>query len=319
MNRVVPMPIHGVGDDESDPTGAFYVPPFKNVGLVECRDFIELVPLSSYREFFGYGRIKAGDIPLEGEEGLLATILRRCPKNEDVWAVMSWKRFDDGHEEAGLTHYLFDGAAKSDARKAMAEMIRFHRKSKEDLEALGRCFKQTEEDVAYIENRFLNVQGPKTGTGVTGENDLYQARLKVLAGLQPKTVALIQQADATDDPTKRAKLEQEAVNAYFAELGQAWTDDEVKSWQRNNPVGTEWMREYASVLEEPARRIDAINFEIALNWLRRNYNLLTADELSQMILVRTGQRLSAGALKKRRERLGLTTERPPGPRPNLEG
>lgn len=303
----------------SEQPGEFYVPPFKNVRLVECRDFMELVPVSSYREFFGYGRIEAGEIPLEGEKGLLASLLSHCARDEDVWTLMSWKRFDDGHEEPGLMEYLFAGASEDDARKAMASMIRFHRMSKEDLEALGQCFEQKEEDLAYLEDRFPNFQGPKTGPGAIGENDVYQARLKVLAGLQPKTVSLIQQADATDDPKERGNLEKQAVSAYFAELAQDWTEDEVLAWQRNNPIGTEWMCEYASVLKEPARSLDTINYELALNWLRRNYNLLTAEELSRMILVRTGQRLTAGTLKKRRERLGLTTTRPPGPRPNSEG
>ena len=90
------------------------------------------------------------------------------------------------------------------------------------------------------------------------------------------------------------------------------------AWQRSNPVGTEWMREFGRVLEEPERRIDEINYELAFNWLRLKYNLLTAEELSDAIRERTGQRLMPGTLKKRRERLGLTTDRKPGPRPNPE-
>jgi len=39
---------------------------------------------------------------------------------------------------------------------------------------------------------------------------------------------------------------------------------------------------------------------------------LTQNELSDAILVMTGQRLMPGTLKKRRERLGLTTKRKPG-------
>ena len=137
-------------------------------------------------------------------------------------------------------------------------------------------------------------------------------------GLQPKTVRLIQQVDAAEDAEKQRKLEREAVDAYFAELAPAWTHDEVLAWQRSNPIGTEWMCEFARVFEEPERRIDEINYELAFNWLRRKYNLLTAEELSDSILVATGQRLMPGTLKKRRERLGLTTDRDPGPRPNPE-
>lgn len=54
---------------------------------------------------------------------------------------------------------------------------------------------------------------------------------------------------------------------------------------------------------------------VAFNWLRQKYNLLTAEELSDAMLVMVGQRLTPETLKKRRERLGLTTKRPPGPPP----
>lgn len=213
---------------------------------------------------------------------------------------------------------LFGGATEEDARKAMRKHIDFLNMSKEEQEELDKCFKQTEEDRAYIENRFPNFQSPVAGPGGIDANDLYQARLKVLAGLQPKTVNLIQQADAAVDPEKRRKLEREAVDAYFAELASSWSEDEVLAWQRNNPIGTEWMCEFARVWEEPERRVDEVNYELAFNWLRRKYNLLTAEELSAMIFIATGQRLMPGTLKKRRERLGLTTKRTAGRRPNVE-
>jgi transposase len=64
--------------------------------------------------------------------------------------------------------------------------------------------------------------------------------------------------------------------------------------------------------------LDPINQELALHWLRRGYNLMTEKELSDAILKATGQRLMPDTLKKRRGRLGLSTKRPPGPRPNSE-
>ena len=111
-------------------------------------------------------------------------------------------------------------------------------------------------------------------------------------------------------------MEGQAVQAYFAELAHDWTEDEVLAWQRSNPVGTEWLCEFASVFQEPKRELDPINHELAFNWLRRKYNLLTAEELSDSILMATLQRVTPGALKKRRERLGLTSNRRPGPPPN---
>ena len=175
--------------------------------------------------------------------------------------------------------------------------------SKKDLIALSQLFAASEDDLAYIENRFPNVKyGPPDSKSIK-DNDLYQARLRVFAGMQPKTVELINRADEAEDPNDREKFEREAIQAYFAEMAHQWTEDDVLAWQRSNPVGTEWMCEFAQVFKEPAKEIDPINYEIALNWLRKKYNLLTAEELSDAILVRTGQRIMPGTLKKRRERL----------------
>jgi hypothetical protein len=176
---------------------------------------------------------------------------------------------------------------------------------------------QEEQDAnaAYIERRYPNYQHPPDPSK-TDEYDVYQARLKVLAGLTPKTIELMKKTNATADLVERRKIEHEAVQSYFAELTHEWTEDEVLAWQRSNPVGTEWLREFASVFQEPKREIDPINHELAFNWLRRKYNLLTEEELSDSVLMATLQRLTPGALKNRRERLGLTSKRPPGPRPN---
>jgi hypothetical protein len=117
---------------------------------------------------------------------------------------------------------------------------------------------------------------------------------------------------------KRQLVEREAVQSYFAELAHYWTEDEILAWQRSNPVGTGWMCEFGSVMHEPRRTIDAVNHELALNWLRRNYNLMTAEALSLSIFKRIFRWLTPGAIKKRRERLGLTSKRHPGPPPKSD-
>ena len=144
---------------------------------------------------------------------------------------------------------------------------------------------------------------------------MYQARLKVLAGIQPKTVALIYQAEAATDDLTRQQLEREAVKAYFAEVATYWTDDLIEAWLRNNPVGAKWLCEFGRMIEEPERQLDPINQEMVMHWVRRGYNLMTENELSDAILIATGQRVMPNTLKKKRQRLGLTA-RPPGPRPN---
>jgi hypothetical protein len=295
-----------------------YVPPFTNVRLIECRDYIELAPVPAFREFFAYGMKKARDVTVEGDDGKAEPFWDNCTESEEVWVVMQWIRYEDGHKETESIQYLRAPATEEDARRTMKDMEGFYAMTKEELEAFAKCLRSRGDADAYIESRFPNYQSPPSGPNVTDAYDLYQARLKVLAGLHPKTVELIQKADATRDPGKRTRLEQEAVQAYFAELAHSWTEDEVLAWQRSNPIGTEWMCEFARVFNEPERKVDSINYELAFNWLRRKYNLLTAEELSASILKATGQRVMPGTLKKRRERLGLMTKRQPGPRPNSE-
>lgn len=275
-----------------------------------------LAPVPAYREYFAYGKKKARDVRVDPDDPTSELFWDDCTADEEVWAVMQWFRFEDGHEEAGSIAHLRAPLTEEDARNEMRRMSEFYDMTKEDLEALAKCLKNTEDADAYIENRFPNYQSPPTGLGETELHDLYQARLKVLAGLHPKTVGLIKQADETKDPQQRQKLEREAVAAYYAELAHHWTEDEVLAWQKSNPIGTAWMCEFVRVFQEPEREVEPINYELAFNWLRKKYNLLTADELSDAIRVRTGQRLMPGTLKKRRERLGLTTKREPGPRPN---
>jgi hypothetical protein len=98
----------------------------------------------------------------------------------------------------------------------------------------------------------------------------------------------------------------------FAELAHYFTEDEVLAWQRSNPVGTGWMCEFGEVMREPRRTIDSVNHELALNWLRQRYNQMSAKELSVSIFKRILRWLTPDAIKKRRERLGLTTKRKPG-------
>jgi hypothetical protein len=79
-----------------------------------------------------------------------------------------------------------------------------------------------------------------------------------------------------------------------------------------------WMRELARVFDNPRRTIDPVNYELALNWLREKYNEQTEKELSESIFKKILRWLTPAAIKKRRERLGLTSKRPPGPRPNSD-
>jgi hypothetical protein len=293
------------------------VPPFDGITLVDFRDRIELKPFSWCREFVALGRKNASVVgPQPGEE--IYPFFNAVMGDKDVWVVTAWSRFENGEEEVNLVNYLDPDATEQKARKEFERVVRFYETSKEELEGLLECSKSTEGDILFVESRGANRDRSVPQTRSIDEHDLYQARLKVLGGMHPKTVALIHRADETVDPDKRGKIEREAVQSYFAEMAHQLAEDEVMEWQRNNPAGTEWLCHFGRVLAEPEKDIDPINHELALNWVRRKYNLLTAEELSDMILIATGQRVSPATLKKRRERLGLTTKRTPGPRPNSE-
>ncbi len=298
---------------------AAYVPPFHNVRLVECRDFIALTPVPALREFFGYGKMKARDFTFEGKDGKAELFWDDCTENEECWVVVQWVRFEDGQVVEGNTcHIRSPPGTEKDAQEAMRKMIHFQSLSRKQLEDLTRCFRATKDDYAYIDSRWPNYQSPPTGPNSIDALDLYQARLKALAGLAPATVKLIQKVDACQDPKERRVLEREAVDAYFAEVARYWPKAAVLAWQRTNPIETEWMRELVRVSDGPKREVDPVNYELALNWLRKKLNLLSASELSRHVEKATGQAVKPGTLKKRRERLGLTTKHPAGRRPKSE-
>jgi hypothetical protein len=193
----------------------------------------------------------------------------------------------------------------------MEQMARFSNQTSEEAVGLLQCYDASEDDHAFVEDNYPNYQ-TEPDPSATDEYDVYHARLKVMSELQPKTVELLKIASATKDPVKREFVERQAVQSYFAELAHYFTEDEVLAWQRSNPVGTGWMCEFGEIMREPRRTIDPVNHELALNWLREKYNLLTAKELSESIFKRVLRWLTPDAIKKRRERLGLTTKRKPG-------
>lgn len=251
------------------------IPPYKGVRMVEYRDRIALRPIEWKREFVGLCKINAKDSDFEPWDGMNPSIVAVLEKS-DVWIILQWERFENGREEVVSIQYLAE-VAEEEVREKFNRFVSFLTMTKEDLLELDKCFEVQEEDRNYIPERFPEMPPDPS---FTDEYDLYLARLKVLAGMQPKTVALIEEAYATDDPAQRANSEFEAVSAYYAEMAHYWKSEAVKAWQRSNPIGTEWIKEFARVFQKPRKELNAIDHEIVLNWLRRGYNFLTAEELS---------------------------------------
>lgn len=308
----------------SQPSGKpIYIPPYSGVRLIECRDHFQLVPVVEVRTVYGYGKIKASKAIMDPDDPQSRPVWDDLGPEDEVWAVMQWYQYEDGHQEQGSISYMRPDCTEEEVRESLKQMEDFNSLTRDDLLDLTQCFEATEEDHQYIEDNHPNYQSepdPKN----TDEYDVYHARLKVMAELQPKTVELIKIANVTKDPARRGYVEHEAVQSFFAELAHYLTEDEVLAWQKSNPVGTGWMCEFAEVMRNPRRQLDPINHELALNWLRQQYNEMTAKELSTSVFSRVwkwlapGFRMTADFIKTRRKRLGLTTKRPSGPRPNSE-
>jgi hypothetical protein len=296
----------------SQPSGKpIYIPPYAGVRLIECRDHFQLVPVPAVRTVYGYGKIKARMATVDIDDPESEPFWDDLGADDEVWVVMQWFRFEDGHEERGNISFLRPECSEERVLQSLEQMKAWADTSREEALSFLRCYDAPEEDHQFVEDNFPNYQSepdPKS----TDEYDVYHARLKVMGELQPKTVELLKIANVTKDPVKRDFVEREAVQSYFAELAHYFTEDEVLAWQRSNPVGTGWMCEFGEVMREPRRTISRVNHELALNWLREKYNQLSAKALSQSIFKRILIWLTPAAITKRRERLGLTTKCNPG-------
>jgi hypothetical protein len=296
--------------DMPQPNQPVYIPPFSGVRLVECRDHFQLVPVPDVQEIYGYGKVKAAQA-FHPDSPSQEPFWDDLDPETEVWAVMQWFKYADGHQEAGNISFLRPEVPEEEVRKDLDAMARFSALSRKELLDVTQCYEAPQDDFDYIDAVRPNYQD-EPDPSKTDEYDVYHARLKVMSELQPKTVELLKIAKATKDTSKRQFAERQAVQSYFAELAHYLTEAEVLAWQRSNPVGTGWMCEFGEVMREPRRTIDPVNHELALNWLRSRYNKQTAKQLSESIFKRVLRLFTPDAIKKRRERLGLTTKRKPG-------
>src|ERR1700679_3297830 len=103
----------------SQPKREIYIPPFSGVRLIECRDHIQLVPVPAVRKFYGYGRIKASKAITDPENPNAEPVWDDLDPNHDVWVVVQWYRYEDGHEEQGSFSYLRPECSEEEVRKSM--------------------------------------------------------------------------------------------------------------------------------------------------------------------------------------------------------
>ncbi len=147
-----------------------------------------------------------------------------------------------------------------------------------------------------------------TPSSVAAE-DLDAAQWKVLSRAFPGTVRLLMKAkDAVSDRV-RADLHRQAVAQYKADAFA------VSGILFDGVADAATRRRMRAALRRKPKWFDAVDYELALNWMRERYNAMTSAELAEAIHKVTGKRLASEAVKKRRERLGLVTTRHTGPRP----
>ncbi len=298
----------------SQPSGKpIYIPPFSSVRLVECWDHFELVFMPEMKIFYGYGKVKASQAssaPDDPTAKPMSAIWDEWAPETEIWCAIRWYEFQDGHKEHSDMCYMRPDSTEEYVKNKMEELRSFYAGTPDDARLLLECYQAKEEDYDFVDDNWPKYQ-TEPDPNKTGEYDVYHARLKVLSELSSKTIDLLKIANAVKDPIKRNYIEREIVQSYFAELAHYLTEDQILAWQNNNPIGTGWMCEFAEVMGKPRRTISPVNYELALNWLRAKYNEMTEKELSISIFKRLWLWLNPAAIKKRRERLGLTTKRKP--------
>lgn len=146
------------------------------------------------------------------------------------------------------------------------------------------------------------------------QQDVDAAQLKVLAQVWPGSVKLMQRAQHEPDPVKRADLHLHAVVEYKAEAFA------MSGLLFDDAADEETRRRLSAALRRKRKDFNAVDYELALNWLQRRYCDMKRTDMADAIHRATGGRLRPDAIAKRAERLGLatTSKVKPGPRPRIE-
>lgn len=234
----------------SQPSGKpTYIPPFAGVRLVECWDHFELVFVPEMKILYGDGKVKASEASSDpddlGAKPMSAIWDDLAPETE-IWCAIRWYEFQDGHKEHSDICYTRPDSTEEYVQNQVEQLRSFYEVTPDSARELLQCYQAKEEDYDFVDANWPKYQS-EPDPNKTDEYDIYHARLKVLSELSPKTIDLLKIADAVKDPIKRNYVEREMVQAYFAELAHYLTEDEILACQKNNPLGTGWMCEFAEV------------------------------------------------------------------------
>src|ERR1039457_4530915 len=143
----------------SQPSGKqIYIPPYSGVRLIECRDHFQLVPVPAVRTLYGYSKIKASKATIDIDDPNAEPIWDDLAPDEEVWAVMQWDRYEDGHEVQGDICFMRPECTEEQARKRMKDMEDFYNMTSENAQAMLHTYRASEEDHAYVEANYPNYQ-----------------------------------------------------------------------------------------------------------------------------------------------------------------
>jgi hypothetical protein len=256
------------------------------------------------------------------------TILERVFGGQETWQVQVWE-YAEGYDSKTPTWMItFDPETTYEEAEKEAAGVRKMYGDWDHTERLAQMFRPADPRVSLPPQKpafEVARENPELAKElnrrfvILGEER--SARFKVLSAILPKTVELAEKAEQVADAEIKKQLELESLEAYFSENAPGWSPIVFKAWQHLNPIGFKWMQwlyVWNSRQMKHRKEINEIDYELAFNWRWEGYYSLTADELKDAVFKATKQILSADAIKKRRERLGLTTIRQPGPRPNSE-
>jgi hypothetical protein len=244
---------------------------------------------------------------------------------EETWQVQVWE-YAEGHNSVTPTWTMtYDpDTTREEVEKEAAKVLDMYGDFENNVK-FAQVFRPAEPRISLPPEKPIIDPAKDNSERIRELHRRYEihreersARFKVLSAILPKTVGLAEMAEQVADDVSRREIEVESLEAYFAENAPGWSPIVFKAWQHLNPIGfkwVQWLYVWHSRQMKNRKEIDMVDYELAFNWRWEKYYLMTAEQLKDAVYKRTNQKLTAEAIKKRRERLGLTTQRPPGPPP----
>jgi hypothetical protein len=186
------------------------------------------------------------------------------------------------------------------------EAVRIATEWNAELEAKKKALKEQHEKGSPAE--LLRMKPPETCTRITKAdlNDHQHAIMTVLRKQYPKVFAIMEEIKGATGPAQKA-LREKAKDAYVLDVA-ANTGMVLKP-----TADPKFIMALAGAMRKRNKPIDAIDYDLSLNWIPGRYCFMSAKELADHLNKTHGTAHSPGLIKKRRERLGLVTKRRTGP------